>query len=141
MKCHGRATPGDGAIEVYQPQRQMAAGVGALRRQSGRVCLPTAKTAPSDDNPDTALDHAYAMKVRPYLRHQTGQNYDLKLARPIPSYAYDPSAVIRPQNTTPVRPPGRNPYDANSAKSTTRKKCVTSERKIAGRPPPQSRIV
>jgi hypothetical protein len=48
------------------------AGVASLRRQCGRVCLPTAET---DDTPTRRLEASpHAMKVRPYLRHQSGHN-------------------------------------------------------------------
>jgi hypothetical protein len=43
------------------------------------------------------------------MRHESGQNYDLNLARPTPSYAYEPSAVFRPHITMSTWPPRRNP--------------------------------
>ncbi len=60
------------------------------------------------------------------MQHQSGQNCDLNLAWPTPSDTYEPSAVIRLQNTTPARPLGRNPCDVNLGKSTIRKKCGTA---------------
>jgi hypothetical protein len=62
------------------------------------------------------------------MRHKSGQNYDLNSAWPAPSYAYDSSAVIRPQTTMSTRPPGRNPCHANLGRSTVRKECVTDNR-------------
>ena len=64
------------------------------------------------------------------VRDQT-RIVDLKQVNRVPIQPrrerYDPSAVIRLQNTTPGRPNLPKPDDANSGKSTMPKKCVTRD--------------